>query len=244
MRNVAFNSYYWDGLYDWTGAGEEWSETWGGSRAQWLGSLYPRIAGFLPADKILEIAPGFGRWTQFLLTACKEYQGVDLSQECVDACRKRFPMVTTAQFEKNDGVSLPTVESGSVNFLFSFDSLVHAEAEVIAQYVPELLRVLAPDGVAFIHHSNWAEVGARLENSHGRGMDVSAADVAAMIKSAGGSVIIQEKINWGLEECTDCLTLFGQKSCDPVFIKNQEFMQEAKSICRNQSPYSNLIKPL
>ena len=46
------------------------------------------------------------------------------------------------------------VEDGSVDFAFSFDSLVHAEADVLGAYLGELARKLKPDGVGFIHHSN------------------------------------------------------------------------------------------
>ena len=46
------------------------------------------------------------------------------------------------------------VADRSVDFAFSFDSLVHADAEVLDAYAAELARTLAPDGVAFIHHSN------------------------------------------------------------------------------------------
>src|SRR4030095_8370524 len=45
--------------------GEEWSSAWGGSEAQWLGAIFLRIRAFIPTDTILEIAPGFGRWTNF-----------------------------------------------------------------------------------------------------------------------------------------------------------------------------------
>ncbi|SOE82109.1 Methyltransferase domain-containing protein [Caballeronia arationis] len=242
MSNVQFNSQYWDGLYDWQGAGEEWSWLWGGSRAQWLGSLYPRISGFLPAKSVLEIAPGFGRWTQFLLSACDKYQGVDLSQECVDACVARFSQISKGAFFKNDGTSLDCAESGSIDFLFSFDSLVHATSEVIAAYVPEILRVLTPSGVAFIHHSNWKESGDGLSNEHGRASDVAADDVVKMISNAGGKVIIQEKINWGYDaQCIDCLTLFGWKGPDePVVMENHDFMLEGHNIRKYQSPYSKL----
>ena len=54
----------------------------------------------------------------------------------------------------NDGRSLDMIEDGSVDFAFSFDSLVHADAEVIAGYLRELERKLAPEGVGFVHHSN------------------------------------------------------------------------------------------
>ena len=42
---------------------------------------------------------------------------------------------------------LPMVEESSIDFVFSFDSLVHVEAETLAAYLSELARVLKPDGV-------------------------------------------------------------------------------------------------
>jgi hypothetical protein len=43
MPEIAWNQATWSGGYDWKTAGEEWSETWGGSEAQWFGSLLPRL---------------------------------------------------------------------------------------------------------------------------------------------------------------------------------------------------------
>ena len=55
----------------------------------------------------------------------------------------------------NDGHSLPMVGDTSIDFAFSFDSLVLVEADTLARYLSELARVLKPDGVAFLHHSNF-----------------------------------------------------------------------------------------
>ena len=38
----------------------------GRADAQWYGSLLPRIHRFLPTGQVLEIACGYGRWTQYL----------------------------------------------------------------------------------------------------------------------------------------------------------------------------------
>jgi len=50
--------------------------------------------------------------------------------------------------------SLAVAADRSIDLVFSFDSLVHAERDVIGGYLNEFARVLADDGVAFIHHSN------------------------------------------------------------------------------------------
>ena len=49
---------------------EEWSEMWGGTVYGWWGALYPRLCEFLPTGTLLEIAPGAGRWTRFLVHLC------------------------------------------------------------------------------------------------------------------------------------------------------------------------------
>ncbi len=49
------------------------------------------------------------------------------------------------------------VADGSIDFVFSFDSLVHAEEDVIRSYLDQLGQKLRPDGVGFLHHSNLGE---------------------------------------------------------------------------------------
>ncbi|SOE80822.1 Methyltransferase domain-containing protein [Caballeronia arationis] len=244
MENVEFNSKYWDGSYDWVGGGEEWSEMWGGSRAQWLGSLYPRVSAFLPTQSVLEIAPGFGRWTRFLLAACERYQGVDLSQECVDACIKRFESAVHARFLRNDGTSLDAIPDGSIDFIFSFDSLVHASGDVLDAYIPQIIAKLSPRGAAFIHHSNWLDAGKGLSNDHGRAVDVSHEAVLDKINASGGRMLIQELINWGAGTCTDCLTTFSKSDAfqdwTPMALENPGFMHEGNYIRKFQSPYSHI----
>jgi SAM-dependent methyltransferase len=229
MPDLAWNSAFWDGQYDWKTGGEVWSEVWGGSEPQWFGSLYPRLHRFLPAKSILEIAPGFGRWTKFLIPNSTRYIGVDLSQACVDACRRIFFNVRHATFVKNDGASLPGIKNSSCDLVFSFDSLVHADLEILQAYIPEIIRVLAPSGVAFIHHSNLLAFNGSLGQPHGRSLTVSADNVARAVELAGGSVLIQEIINWGSGHMHDCLTLFGRRSASSksARVDNPRFMDEA-----------------
>ena len=76
--------------YNWTREGEEWSEWWGSSFTQWVTTVYPRIGSYFPTKSILEIAPGYGRWTRFLVHGSELYRGVDLSQNCVEFCEQRM----------------------------------------------------------------------------------------------------------------------------------------------------------
>jgi hypothetical protein len=73
MPTVDENYSAWNERYRWSDQGEEWSQSWGGSEAQWFWAIHPRIHRFLPCEQILEIAPGFGRWTHYLLSYCNRY---------------------------------------------------------------------------------------------------------------------------------------------------------------------------
>jgi hypothetical protein len=82
-------------------------------------------------------------------------------------------------------------------------------------------------------------VASRIDKNHGRGFDVSADSVRQFVANAGGVVLIQEKINWGEQECTDCLSLFGNRGpSEPIMIDNHDFMLEAGNIRKHQSYYT------
>src|SRR5262249_10354895 len=117
----------------------------------------PRLHRFLPTGTVLEIAPGHGRWTKYLADQCDRLVAVDVAESCVEVCRERFADTPHVEVHRNDGRALPMLADASVDPVFSFDSLVHVEADVLGAYLGEFARVLAPDGVAFIHHSNLGE---------------------------------------------------------------------------------------
>lgn len=212
MPSIQDNIATWTG-YDWSQAGDEWSRPWGGSHYQWYGLILPRIAGFVPAASVLEIAPGFGRCTQFLLKLSGRYIGVDLTPRCVEACRKRFAEAGHARFFANDGKSLSMVEDDSVDFAFSWDSLVHAERDVVASYLKDLSRKLGKDGVAFIHHSNLGafvqegEESPPFPNIHWRDTTMSADTFERICGQVGLRCISQEWVNWGEQQLIDAFSV-------------------------------------
>lgn len=245
MPDLAWNKKCWDGNYDWTGRGEEWSQAWGGSEAQWFGCLYPRLHRFLPAGNLLEIAPGFGRWTRYLIEYVQgQYTGIDLSQACIDYCKERFSEFNNTTFLTNDGLSLDRIQDGLFDLVFSFDSLVHAKLDVHQAYIPQILAKLNKNGVAFIHHSNWAKSGSTKKNTHHRAEDVSAAAYAKVVQNAGGHVMLQECLNWGTEEMIDAFTVFCRADRDvlpeTLLIENGDFMREANIIRDVQSGYTKI----
>jgi SAM-dependent methyltransferase len=239
MPTFEWNRSTWETTYDWSGAGEEWSESWGGSESQWYGSICPRIARFLPAPSVLEIAPGFGRWTRFLLRNCDHYTGVDLSGACVEFCQKKFADYPNAEFYANDGRSLDNVRDESIDFVLSYDSLVHAEPDIIEGYLLEIARKLKTDGAGFIHHSNLGSYPPETPSPHMRSRAMTAEKFAGFCEAAGLVCISQEIINWGQAELIDCFSTFtteGSRWERPCCrAENPRFMVEAE-LLKSRSP--------
>jgi SAM-dependent methyltransferase len=248
MPELDWNKSVWASAYDWSGGGDEWSAAWGNTRAMWLTVMYPRLWSFIPCKRILEIGLGMGRWTQFLINFCDRFVGVDLVEKSVVACKQRFLSFQKASFFANDGTTIDCVVDSSVDLVFSFDSLVHAELPVLESYIPQILSKLNAYGVAFIHHSNLhAIAGTLAENRHNRATSVSGEIVAGLVDSNGGKVLVQEIINWGVPEMTDCLTLFCRKEnplvrqASPIFFENPNFMNNAAYSKEVSAKYSVLV---
>ena len=230
MADLETNLTIWERSWDWSRAGEEWSDSWGGTPALWFAMLLPRLHAFLPAQTILEIAPGYGRWTQYLKDACEHLVVVDLAERCIEHCRERFADASNIDYHVNVGRSLEMVPDRSLDLAFSFDSLVHADADVIDAYLRQLARKLKPDGVGFLHHSNLGQYGrlnalarrapervrrplvrrgAFIDVYAWRAEDVSADGFAASCDAAGLACISQEKINWEQGHyLTDAISVF------------------------------------
>src|SRR5947209_4988741 len=217
MPSVSENLRIWADGWDWGQGGDEWSWWWGGTPAQWHGALLPRIHAFVPTARILEIGPGYGRWTQYLKDLADELVLVDLTPECIASCRERFSDSDRIRYHVNDGRSLAVVDDGSIDFVFSFDSLVHATPEVIDGYLAQLSHKLSPDGVGFIHHSNvgalaWlGRLSHRLPKRllgplmrHGLAINIaawrdermSAREFRDQCDRAGLSCVSQETVSW------------------------------------------------
>lgn len=247
MPDIAWNKATWDGAYDWAGRGHEWSAPWGGSALMFYASLMPRLGAMLPADALLELAPGHGRCTAFLLRYCRRYHGIDLSQQCVDFCRARFAGRAEATFSVNDGLSLAAAAGERFDLVFSFDSLVHADVEVFAAYVPQILALLKPGGLAFLHHSNLAAFPEVTEFQH-RSTSVSAPVVAGLVARHGGRVLVQEMFNGGPNIAHDCLTLFGRgedhRALAPRMIFNPDLMLREGFVARESyAAYLRVLPP-
>jgi MoaA/NifB/PqqE/SkfB family radical SAM enzyme/SAM-dependent methyltransferase len=246
MGTVAENLKHWS-YYAWSRDGDEWSVAWGGTEYLWYGTILPRIRAFVPTGSILEIAPGYGRCTQYLKDLCQEITIVDLTEGCIEACKRRFASNTNIRYLVNDGKSLEMIEDSSIDFVFSWDSLVHAESDVLLSYLEYLAVKLKPGGWGFIHHSNIgsfkdAETGElTIENAHWRAESMRADLFEEFCQSHGLTCVSQELVGWGCTVLTDCFSLFTRDGADrpkpAKRVENPGFMEEAVNLKRISDLY-------
>ena len=258
MPTLDENIQNWSETWDWSTRGDEWSEWWGDTDAFWYGAVLPRIHALLPAGTILEIAPGFGRWTQYLKDACQQLVLVDLTEQCIANCRQRFAQATNIDYHVNDGRSLAMVDDQSVDFVFSFDSLVHADPDVIGGYLAQLAHKLKPDGIGFLHHSNAGSLkplaalsrqvpnrlfesfvrrGLAVNLTAWRDQNMTAALFRDQCRGAGLSCVAQELVSWQyggyLIDCFSMFTPAGSHWDRPVqVVRNPMFVAEARRMSR------------
>jgi SAM-dependent methyltransferase len=223
MPSIEWNRHHWGRQYPWSAHGDEWSYSFGSASAHWFAFILPRLHRYLPSlaapdSRIVEIAPGHGRWTQFLLTHCQTLAAYDASEPCVAYCADRFRNRVadgSAEFHLTDGFSLPKKDA-TIDLVFSFGSLVHAKRDVLQDYLSHLSRCLKPGRFAFLQHSNLAAY-PELHNYKNAGpyilraTTVSAATMQADAKERGLVTLIQEGLNHETQtmnnELVDCISV-------------------------------------
>ena len=199
----------WNLNSNWETDGHEWSKSFGTTENLWNNEIFDKIKEFR-GKKILEIAPGFGRITQFLSILAGELIVVDLNHICIEKTKSKLKHHVLAYFV-NDGKSFPKVRDNSQDLVFSFDSFVHMHANVTEEYVKEISRVLKPGGQAFIHHS-WLYGGSD-ESTHnvaGRS-NMSPEQFKTFVENNNMEIVSQNVIQFEPLELwngTDCISIF------------------------------------
>jgi len=189
----AVNYEYWQ-QWDWSHQGEEWTPS-----DDWKQSLIDEVMlrYLKPNTTILEIGPGAGRWTEALQRFASRLILVDLSDRCIELCRRRFAQAQNIEYHVNDGRSLPAIESGCVDGVWSFDVFVHIAPADVEAYVAEISRVLRPGGRAVINHAK----GGREDGASdvGQRSNMTVADFARMI-GAHGLTLVEQFDSWGADD--------------------------------------------
>ena len=146
--------------------------------------IYPYLH---PDHRAIEIGPGGGRWTRYLL-GFGELIGVDYHQELLDELTRNFK-APHLKLVKNNGTDFPGVEDKSVDFIFSWGVFVHLDPPIIQNYLHEMRRVLKPGGNAVIHYADKTKPEGRDNPGFS---DNSPEKMRGMIAAAGLELLEEE----------------------------------------------------
>lgn len=149
--------------HDWSGLGEEWTldatKYKGIEPEDWKTTLIDKMMlKYIQKDSIvLEIGPGGGRWTEVLQQMSSRLILVDIIEECLAVCRKRFKECRNIEYFLLKEGGLNFLGEDSVDYVWSYDVFVHINPTDTENYIREFARVLKPGGHAVIHHSGTYE---------------------------------------------------------------------------------------
>lgn len=185
---------FWNDDTNWTQGGHEWSTPFGTTENLWNKHLFDDLKEFRN-KKILEIAPGHGRITQFLSILAKELIVVDLNSNCIKNTKEKLGHHVLAYFV-NNGNDLPNIRNNSQDLVYSYDSFVHMHRNVIEDYLKEIQRVLVEGGKGIIHHSNlWQGKDYSFQNTAGRS-NMTIEVFKELVEKFGMRVIEQKPITF------------------------------------------------
>jgi hypothetical protein len=142
---------HWNEENAFTENGDEWSGRFGSTENLYNQLLQDKVEKYCKGEG-LEIAPGWGRITEYLIPNCNSLSLVDLNEYCISKCVNRFGN-RIKSYHVNDGKSLTSIPDNSLDFIFSFDSFVHIHFNVFCEYILEFNRVMKEGSYGIIHHS-------------------------------------------------------------------------------------------
>lgn len=138
-------------------------------------------------DDAVEIGPGGGRWTRYLLGFRKLYV-VDYHRELLREVEKNFRR-PNLMFIQNNGCDFPEIPDASIAFVFSFGCFVHLDRNLIEQYLANLSRILKPGGNVVIHYSDKTKIMAQMNPGFA---DNTPAQMRDMIRAAGFRILEED----------------------------------------------------
>lgn len=189
---------YYDGADEWVGV------FWDNAESNRFRHLFNKMN---PA-RIIDLACGRGRHSWQMKDWPNEKTLVDITEENVEFCKKRFADVKNVHILQNNGVDLSELSSASYTAIFSYDSMVHFDHIVVFEYLQEAYRVLEGGGMALFHHSNYgANPGGDYRGNPSWRNFMPSGLFFDYATKCGFSVVEQVIFSWGDHLATDAVTL-------------------------------------
>ncbi len=159
---------------------------------------------------VVEIGAGHGRNSEKLRHLAGKIYLVDINAENVQFLKERFAGADNVQLVLNNGVTIDDVPDGSATFVYSFDSMVHFDSDVVRAYLKEFCRVLKPGGLGFCHYSNYTGNPTGSYRDHPAWRNFMSRELFEHFAAKEGLASLRSELfDWGRDGTfSDALTLF------------------------------------
>jgi len=166
----------------------------------------------LDCTNIVELACGHGRHVQEYLEKTRTITLVDINQENIDFCKKRYLGEDRIKYLVNNGNNFKGIDSNSQTAIFSYDAMVHFELIDILEYLKDANRILEHGGKILFHHSNAAFSPELWYSQKPHARNFMSADIFTYLAMRNGfKVLCQDIFSWGggenFAKDIDCLSL-------------------------------------
>ncbi|MGB1249841.1 MAG: class I SAM-dependent methyltransferase [Candidatus Promineifilaceae bacterium] len=141
-----------------------------------------------PDQTALEIGPGGGRWTRYLLNF-KQLYAVDYHEELLTQLKKVFDRPNIA-FVKNDGTDFPGIPEQSIDYLFSFGVFVHLDLALIEAYLANMKPLLKPTANVVIQYSDMTKIMGQINT----GFSKNTPEIMRKMVLDAGYTILEEDL--------------------------------------------------
>jgi hypothetical protein len=109
----------------------------------------------------VEIGPGGGRWTRYLLGFGTLY-AVDYHQELLDELKRNFGRRPNLRFIRNEGTDFPGIDGQSIDYVFSFGTFVHLDFHLIEAYLAAMRPILRQGANVVLQYSDKRKIMAQI----------------------------------------------------------------------------------
>ena len=136
----------------------------------------------------LEIGPGGGRWTRYLL-GFRMLSAVDYHQELLDELKRNFGKHRNIRFINNSGTDFPGLDPHSIDYVYSFGTFVHLDFNLIEAYLESIKTIVKRGANIVIQYSDKTKIMAQINSGFS---DNTPARMREAVHAAGYSVLEED----------------------------------------------------
>jgi hypothetical protein len=136
----------------------------------------------------LEIGPGGGRWTRYLL-GFRTLAAVDYHPELLDELKRNFGKHRNIRFIKNNGTDFPGLDPHSIDYVYSFGTFVHLDFNLIEAYLKSIKTIIKPTANVVIQYSDKTKIMSQINEGFS---DNTPARMRAAVHAAGYCILEED----------------------------------------------------